>query len=503
MDIEILKTHFRSNGEILRDKNKHLVDKAKFKAILDSVDVFIKREDLEGEYTNAVKLLHNVGFDHLGFIRESLNKKEIFKGFKARGCTGSNSIIYYSEDGIRNYCLGAAMDLDINSIYHKFTGDPLYYQIVEEWRIALKPHAESLKISIVDTRRVIETIWEKIFTAAKDMEQDEIDFSMPPAILEGFGKGTEFTIPFTKKHSTLDELHPILKDFLVRMEDHQYFCAILASKLIGKFKHYIPWLYGKGGEGKSTFIRFLNEICPDSSVELSLTDKSTGLWEALGKTFLIIPDTNNKNIFHYEEVKKISGGDAVVINGKYKHPRTEKLPGMIIVSSNKLPNVGSYTYAQRRARIFKISSGNFSGTRRELGVDKAAKEMATTTNEFLNYCLQCLDEVGDSSTGQVPEPPSTITNNTKSLEEYEYIDFIEETKLSLHAESSISGKELRKLLKKDSKNRSDFFIENFLEYIHNYCKVSFKDETYQGIGRSNQKKVNDLETQRLEAMPND
>jgi hypothetical protein len=501
MDIKVLRETFKSNGKVLKDKSRHEVSIEKFGLICYGLGFIIQKEDLIEQYDMVVRMLDNAGFDLIGSIRESLIKEEVFKGFKARGCKGTNSIIYYSENGERSFCLGASRDLDTSALYQTMVGDSLYFPVIERWQKQLSPHAEALKISINDTRKIIELIWEKIFTGPMDMQQDEIDFSMPPAILEGFGKGTEYTIPFKLKHSTLRELHPILKDFLERMEDHEYFCAILASRLIGQFKHYIPWLYGKGGEGKSTFMRFLDHLCPKGSAELNLQDKNTGLWEALGKTFLIIPDTNNKNIFHYEEVKKISGGDSVVINGKYKHPRTEKLPGMIIVSSNKLPNIGSYTYAQRRARIFKIKTGNFSGTQKELSVDKAAKDMMSTANEFLNYCLQCLKQVGNVETGQVPEPPSTITNSSKSLEEYEFLDFIDDSGLILSEESFISGKELRSLLKKESKNRSEFFKENFIEYLQNYCKVVLDKEVYKGIGKKNQKIIDKLDKELQEAMP--
>ena len=501
MDLSVLKELFTSNGRELKDKHRNKVGPEKFKAICAKHDLFIKNTELEECYEIAIKTLNIGGFDLLGSIKESIQKDKVFEGFKARGCQGTDSIIYYSKDNKRHYCLGASKDLDSNTMYKLMAGDPLYYQIFEKWQELLKPHAADLKISVSDGKKVVEAMWERIFIGPKDMEQDEIDFSMPPAILEGFGKGTEYTVPFKTQHSTLDQLHPILKDFLERMEDHQYFCAILAGRLIGKFKHYIPWLYGKGGEGKSSFIRFLDYLIPKGSVELNINDKANGLWEALGKTFLILPDTNNKNIFHYDIVKQISGGDAVVINGKYKHPRTEKLPGMIIISSNKLPNIGSYTYARRRARVFKILPGDFSGTKNELSVDKVAKEMYSTANEFLNYCLQCLQELGSLETGQVPEPPSTFTNDSKSLEEYEYLDFIDDSSLILSKESTISGKEMRSLLKKDSKNRSEFFKENFMEYIMNYCKVIFKDEVYFGIGKKNQSKINKLTDELLEALP--
>lgn len=492
-----------SNGKVLRDHNGRQVTKEKFSYMCLTRGISLQNENIDDIYDKAIGFLKPQETDVFTDAAQAIANQSPFKNFKARGTGRSDSLIYYKINENEVLCLGSAMDLDARELASHISSKKILQHILEYWRELLSPYATQLKINLRNADEVVTWIWSTLFTGPLEMEYEEIDFSQPPAILEGFGRGTEYTIPFKKKQASLDDLNPVLKDFLERMEDHKYFCAILAGRFIGKQKHYIPWLYGKGGEGKSTFTAFLNKIIPNGSVELNLNDKTTGLWEALGKTFLIIPDTNNKNIFHYEEVKKISGQDSVVVNGKYKHARTEKLPGMIIITSNKLPNIGSFEYAKRRARIFKISTNKLAGTKFELDVVDATKEMSKTSNEFLNYCLQCLEEVGNIQTGQVPEPPSSITHNTKSLEEYEYLDFIEDNKLSLGSDLTIKGKDLRKLLTQDQKNRSDFFKDNFLEYIQNYCHVTFDDGEYQGIGRLSSRKEKILDNEILEALPKD
>ncbi len=180
-------------------------------------------------------------------------------------------------------------------------------------------------------------------------------------------------------------------------------------------------------------------MIPNGTAEIKLGDPN-GLWEAIGKTFLIFGDTSNKNLVFYEEVKKISGGDPVAISGKYKHTRTEVLPGLIIVTSNRLPSVGASEAIRRRTKVFQIKAGNFQNTDSEVSVKDAATSMYDSVNDFLNYCLQCLEEVGDIKTGKVPNhPTNTVNKNEKTPEELEYSDFMEKCKLSFNEGIFIKG----------------------------------------------------------------
>lgn len=482
MDFGKLKGEWLSNGKVLKDNNGRPITLNKFISLCIDNDIPMKTYEAQEAYDLLVFQLGPKEIEDnetpLEKVKKKLNKQEVFKGFKARGDGKNSSLIYYN-----NKCLGASVDLNAKVLCNLFSGAADFHHILELWTNLLTPYSKLLKLPITTDKEVVEMIWENLFNGPREMEQEYVNFSQPPAILEGYGKGVEYTIPFTKQQVALSDLNPILADFLTRMEDHKHFCAIIVGRLMGFNWHYIPWIYGKGGEGKSTFTRFLNHIVPDGTAEVRMGDVN-GLWEALGKTFLIFGDTGNKNLIFYEEIKKISGGDPIMISGKYKHSRTEVLPGLIIATSNRYPSVGASPAIRRRARVFTVRPGDFQGTEKEVTIEKASVSMANSVNAFLNYSLQCLEEVGNITTGQVPDHPSNVTGrNEKTLDEFEYEDFIDRVKLSLNNECSIPGQDLRNLIANQAKSRNEYFKENFLEYIQNHKDVSFDGKIYYGIGR--------------------
>jgi len=487
MDFTCFEGFLKSDGKVLRNRQSKVLTSQQFRQLCLDNDVLFKKEESEAMYNLALKqLLPKMAEKPKEFSQKEaidmIDKKELFKGFVAKGSMDSDLLIYYKLNEKKTLLLGSSLDLNSRTVHQILKSKKELGNILERWKSLIEPYSKILKINPNDNKEVVDAVWERFFSVSKEMDFEEIDFSRPPAILEGFGKGTEYTIPFTKKLSTLSDLNPILRSFLERMSDHKYFCAIIASRLIGFKWHYIPWLFGKGGDGKSTFTRFLGYIVPNGSATIRIGDPN-GLWEAIGKTFLIFPDTANKNLIMYEEVKNISGGDSVSIAGKYKHARTEVLPGQIIATSNRLPNVGSSEALKRRARVFTIEPGNFQNTDEELSVEQAASSMYESVNPFINYCLQCLEEVGDIKTGRVPSHPSNIVNKQiKTSAELEFHDFIESKNLVLMKDFSIKGIELRKMLAEE-KNKDQYFKDNFLEYIENHKGVYTDGKFYFGIGR--------------------
>ncbi len=128
---------------------------------------------------------------------------------------------------------------------------------------------------------------------------------------------------------------------------------------------------------------------------------------------------------------------------------------------------------------------SIQNTEKEVTVNLASRSMKESSNAFLNYCLQCLKEVGDFETGRVPNHLSnTVNRNEKTSEELDYEDFIERVKLSINLSLSIKGAELRGLLATQSRSKSEYFKDNFLEYIINHKNVSFDGDKYHGIGKN-------------------
>ncbi len=478
----LLKIYTAKNGELF-NSSRHVVSENIFKKKCNELDIMVTSNTVSQDYEDAVSFIESKKETKNSFdmVREKITKDMLFKNFIVRGDISGETLVFFKKEE-KLHLIGGVLDLDATTI-HEITKKVLYHDQVVEWQNILRPYGEFLKINVNNIKEVVKMVWEELYSAEHTMDKELVDFSAAPVLLEGFGKGSQYTIPFSRKHTKFEELNTYTQDFLNRTQDHKYLCAILATRLVGKFKAYVPWLVGEGGEGKTTFFDYLNNLVSGYTATINFSVETPNLTEAIGKTFLFVPDTSKKNLFHYDEVKNVSGYDPQSINAKYKHPVTIKLPGMIIVSSNKIPNIGKYTYAKRRARVFKIQKGDFLETKKELEITDVAQQMAKTNNEFLNYCVQCLEELGNIETGYVPSPPSTHTRDLKTPEEYAYEDFMCLQHIIFGEDRTISGRDLRNLLLKEQKVRGEFFKENFLEYIQSYCEVTFDGDTYKGIGK--------------------
>lgn len=481
MDENTLRELFTSNGRVLKDRSRREVDLAKFGSKCYDYNIVINKEDLSNKYKEAVILLYSKEEEEnpYDFVRSKISSEVLFKDFVIKGDGAKASLIYYNKGG-ESYLLGNAADIDAR-VFKEISTAFIYHELLSEWKELLKPYSKLLKININNVQELISTIWENLYTPSLDMNKIVVDFSAPPVILEGFGIGCDITYPFKRKKVSLEDLHPIKADFLKRMENHKYFCAIIASRLIGHKKPYIPWLSGPGGEGKTTFFEFLKQAFPRHYSSVDMSSDYPNVTEAIGKTFIMIPDTSKKGIFHNDIIKNISGSDPVSLNEKYRKPITLVLPGLIIISSNKLPYIGKYVYARRRARVFIIKAGDFAETSRELSTQAAAKLMMTTKDEFFNYCIQCLEELGSLETGFVSAPISLNTNEAMTPEEYSFEDFMEEKNLVFKVGGEIGGKYLRGLLLKEKRDRGEYFQQNFLDHITEHCGVKAIDTKYVGI----------------------
>lgn len=489
MNLDKLKGSLTSDGAILRDGQRKMITKEKFKEyLIKTQEVLIKQADLEEKYMEAVKFLYTpkIGVKEEPKLTDEevaslLDTKEIFKNFFGRSDGEQPTLIYYRINENKAFLFGSMADLDHHRVYKILTQDVQFSKTLKRWQDSIRPYAKHLKIRIVDSRQVVEAVWATLFNPTDHIETVLTDFKDSPALLQGYGQAVEYTIPFIKKHSTLGDLGPTLSSFLSRVSDHKHLCAIIASRLVGFKWDAIPWIYGKGGEGKSTFTKFLGQIVPNGSAEIRLGDPN-GLWEAIGKTFLIFPDTSDKNLIYHREVKNISGGDPVSIVGKYKAARTQCLTGLIIITSNKLPNIGSDEAIIRRTRVFSVEPAENDLNFIKMSIDKAVEDMKKYTNEFLNYCLQCLEEVGNIITGEVKHHPTNKQyQGFKTLQELEFEDFIKRHKFVTNETSSIGGFELRALLRSNEKEK--FFMENFIDYVKQQKRVIVTPEgDYVGIG---------------------
>jgi hypothetical protein len=179
--------------------------------------------------------------------------------------------------------------------------------------------------------------------------------------------------------------------FLERLSDKEAFCAYIWSLYEQKNRgRQLLYFYGRDGqEGKSLFTEMLShKFGKDYTAILngsSFSDNNKfDLASAVGKRVGIVPDSNISNFVQYSSVKKITGGDSIKIEEKFKNPIDVKLDIKLIVTSNMEPTLDDTSSQTSRILFIRI-------VRPKPG-EKIQKEIMETDKEwnlFLQYCKYC------------------------------------------------------------------------------------------------------------------
>lgn len=484
---EGLRYVLRSDGRSLKDSNNRMKNPEQFAKQCFNARIAIDFSKLNDEYKACVEELYEEEYEKSPEqqVLENLNSEEIFKDFELIvDGKGAPIVKYISPDSGRKNILGTTKDVDFRYLYKELVGSGI--STIDKWKFILKPYLKPLKITNLTAEVAVETIWARLYSGLELINRQYVDPDAMPVALQGKGRPADHIIPFNPKDVTLGDLHPFLRGFLERTEDHKYLCAMLASRLLG-FKHaYIPYLVGAGGDGKSTFISFLDRVVDGYTATLDLADSTYGLYNCIDKIFLFVNDTSNKRIFYYETIKNISGNDFTRVNGKYQHARDVKLPGMILISSNQMPILTKAEWLKRRARIFQVAPMTREQKENLVDVGTAVNLMAQTSNEFINYCLQCLGQVGNPETGEVKLPPthSELIEGGETPEEDEFEDFLLDLGMELTNGSKTTEYSFRKKIriKVQEQHKSEYFMQNFLAYLREKKGITRSGGYYHNIG---------------------
>lgn len=113
------------------------------------------------------------------------------------------------------------------------------------------------------------------------------------------------------------------------------------------------WLHGPGRDGKGTLIEELMAIFGErasASILSKSIDKYT-LAAFPGKRLVSIPDCRNVEILDEEFFYQVTGGDRVSVRRMRQEATTEKLDCMLLIASNKFPEI-NWDPSLRRRLIF-------------------------------------------------------------------------------------------------------------------------------------------------------
>ena len=184
------------------------------------------------------------------------------------------------------------------------------------------------------------------------------------------------------------------------------------------------FLYGSGGNGKSLFLNILKNILGNGNViSTSLTSLQQDRFSSaeLHKKMAAIAEESPYNVLKNTElIKKLTGGDLIKGEQKWRHPFYFVNYAKLIFSANELPRTDDKTVAFYR-RLFLIEFPNvISGTE----LENKALIHTLRKEEFEGLAFKCLEYLklfikrgyyfsNDKPTEELRQQYETLTNPLK------------------------------------------------------------------------------------------
>lgn len=108
------------------------------------------------------------------------------------------------------------------------------------------------------------------------------------------------------------------------------------------------WMYGSGGDGKGSLLKFLSEILGASCKSMSDDIDSHWTSKLVGARVAYFADCRNYGVTNSGKFMTLTGGDAISINQKYKDPFDIKNVVKFIFASNNKPIIDHVASSIRR-----------------------------------------------------------------------------------------------------------------------------------------------------------
>jgi len=110
------------------------------------------------------------------------------------------------------------------------------------------------------------------------------------------------------------------------------------------------WMYGKGGNGKSTFARVLSKVFGQFVKYEQAPKNDDKYWTngLIGKRLIVIDDCNNYGFVKTGLFKSLTGSSRVRVEQKYGNPYDTDLDCKFMFTSNELPMISEDESDQRR-----------------------------------------------------------------------------------------------------------------------------------------------------------
>jgi len=152
---------------------------------------------------------------------------------------------------------------------------------------------------------------------------------------------------------------PTFDELTNRIDNADHVMAWIGSLFIPESsrQNYL-WLYGAGGQGKSSISRFLARLLGDSYRSEMVPDRSSiRFWSAglLGSRLVVFPDCESPSFVTSAMFKSITGDDPVKIEFKNESPVSLNLDCKLMFTANGKPHLSGSRADMRRIIYSKIA----------------------------------------------------------------------------------------------------------------------------------------------------
>ena len=470
---------------------------------------YSERDKYKLAVAKYVKYLHDQELERLEssnqedrrqMVLDIAKKHNLFKDFVSVSIKGekSTSIYLKTEKGHSFIGLASEVSHKPDKLYTELLGlsrQDIIHNIYQTYEPIIREKVQKSLFSVFEYILSYATLLDLV-------ESIQLDSQPAVALIEGYGGFCLRTIPFKEQKVTINDLVPKLQDFLNRTSNHEYMCAILWAHLIGHHVPYVIYLYGGGSNGKTTFVNFLGEIVGS---DFYTTFQSGSDFSASGmynKSIISIVENPKFHIMDNQTLKSISGNSRFTINYKYSTPFDAYITGLLIADSNTRPRLKADVNEFRRLRFFNIKEikQDFNKIRSTKGV---TQEYTSCTNEFLNYCKQQYDKLGNGH-GSVSDWPNMkktfeVLLDPKFRAKMEKFFEHHKNKLEFAPDLKMRIMKLKEMAidyySKDKDPDYLYLEEDVEKYIKNIKDVTISDdfEYFIGIGFGEPRKSNELE----------
>lgn len=272
---------------------------------------------------------------------------------------------------------------------------------------------------------------------------------------------------------------PVFMEAVSRMTEGDAFCAFVGSLFDNDadLSQYL-WIYGQGGEGKSSVAAVIAEIFGNAAWHSQPPSQNDRFWayNLIGKRLVIFPDCNDYRFVTTGPFKSLTGGDKQSLEPKGKAHVQMRLKTKFLFLSNREPDISSAPSDIRRAIICDMSP--FAGSHDPLYQEKLNAEI----EPIVNYCLAKYQEIAGKRR-LIP----TATDRVKELaeENEEAMASFLERVFHFSPDETIKRQDFADKLREVGV-KSNTQIKIFKKYMLSNMNVKFIDEKdnkhYKGVG---------------------